>query len=409
MQPVYLDNNATTRMDAAVLAAMLPFFTEHFGNPSSQHGFGTTASEAARAAREQVRALIGAEHSHEIVFTSGGTESDNAAILSALETQPGRNEVIVSAVEHPAVLSLVHHLAKHRGIVVRTVPVDRQGRLDIEAYRAALCAQTAIASIMWANNETGTIFPVAELAALAQEAGALFHTDAVQAAGRVAIDLKSTAIGMLSLSAHKLHGPKGIGALYVKKGVRFAPLIRGGKQERGRRAGTENVPGIVGFGKAAELALARPSSQSERVGALRDRFEADVLTRIGGCFVAAGGANRLPNTSNIVFDAALGEVILTELNKAGIAASSGSACASGSVEPSHVLRAMKVPYTAALGAIRFSFSHENTPAEAARVLEVLPAAVAKAREVSGFAPAAQDFASHSGAGPETNRSELWPT
>ncbi len=388
MQPVYLDNNATTRMDAAVLAAMLPFFTEHFGNPSSQHGAGTTAGEAVRAAREQVRALTGAEHSHEIVFTSGGTESDNAAILSALETQPGRNEVIVSAVEHPAVLSLVQHLAKHRGIAVRTIPVDRQGRLDMEAYRAALGPQAAIASVMWANNETGTIFPVAELAVLAREAGALFHTDAVQAAGRVHINLKSTSIDMLSLSGHKLHGPKGIGALYVRKGVRFAPLIRGGKQERGRRAGTENVPGIVGFGKAAELALARPSSQSERVGALRDRFEADALTRIGGCFVAGDRANRLPNTSSIVFDAALGEVILTELNKAGIAASSGSACASGSVEPSHVLRAMKVPYTAALGAIRFSFSHENTPAEIERVLEALPAIVARAREVSGFAPAA---------------------
>ncbi len=388
MQPVYLDNNATTRMDPAVLAAMLPYFTEHFGNASSQHGFGTRAGEALRAAREQVRALIGAEYAHEIIFTSGGTESNNAAILSALESQAGRNEVIVSAVEHPAVLSLVQHLAKHRGIAVRTVPVDGKGRLDPDAYRAALGPNTAIASIMWANNETGTIFPVAELAALAHEAGALFHTDAVQAAGRAHVNVKSATIDMLSLSGHKLHGPKGIGALYIRKGVRFHPFIRGGKQERGRRAGTENVPGIVGFGKAAELASARPSGQAGRVGALRDSLEAGVLTRIGGCFVAGDTANRLPNTSNIVFDAALGEVILSELNKAGIAASSGSACASGSVEPSHVLRAMKVPYTAALGAIRFSFSHENTQAEIERVLEVLPGAVAKAREVSGFAPAA---------------------
>ena len=393
MQPVYLDNNATTRMEPEVLAAMLPYFTEHFGNPSSQHGFGTPAGEAVRAAREQVRALIGAEHAHEIVFTSGGTELDNAAILSALECQAGRNEIIVSAVEHPAVLALVQHLAKHRGAVVRTIPVDGKGRLDMHAYRAALGAKTAIASIMWANNETGTIFPVAELAALAHEAGALFHTDAVQAMGRVHVDVKSTVIDLLSLSAHKLHGPKGIGALYVRKGVRFHPLIRGGKQERGRRAGTENVPGIVGLGKAAELVLAYPSGQALRVGALRDSLEAGVLTRIGGCFVAGDTANRLPNTSNIVFDGALGEVILTELNKAGIAASSGSACASGSVDPSHVLRAMKVPYTAALGAIRFSFSAGNTPADVERVLEVLPAAVAKAREVSGFAPAIQDHAS----------------
>ncbi len=395
MQPVYLDNNATTRMEPEVLAAMLPYFTEHFGNPSSQHGFGTPAGEAVRAAREQVRALTGAEHAQEIVFTSGGTESDNAAILSALECQAGRNEIIVSAVEHPAVLALVQHLAKHRGTVVRTIPVDGKGRLDAHAYRAALGAKTAIASIMWANNETGTIFPVAELAALAHEAGALFHTDAVQAMGRVHVDVKSTVIDMLSLSAHKLHGPKGIGALYVRKGVRFHPLIRGGKQERGRRAGTENVPGVVGLGKAAELVLAYPSGQALRVGALRDSLEAGVLTRIGGCFVAGDAASRLPNTSSIVFDGALGEVILTELNKAGIAASSGSACASGSVEPSHVLRAMKVPYTAALGAIRFSFSHGNTQSDVQRVLEILPAAVAKAREVSGFAPAAQEFASRS--------------
>ncbi len=393
MQPVYLDNNATTRMEPAVLAAMLPYFTEHFGNPSSRHDFGTEAGEAERAAREQVRALIGAEHAHEIVFTSGGTESDNAAILSALEAQAGRNEVIVSAVEHPAVLSLVQHLAKQLGIVVHTIPVDGKGRLDLDAYRAALGPATAIASIMWANNETGTIFPVVELVALAHEAGALFHTDAVQAAGRVALDVKAAAIDMLSLSAHKFHGPKGIGALYVRKGTRFAPLVRGGKQERGRRAGTENVPGIVGLGKAAELALARPSGQSGRVGALRDSLEAGVLTRIGGCFVAGDTANRLANTSCIVFDAALGEVILTELNKAGIAASSGSACASGSVEPSHVLRAMKVPYTAALGAIRFSLSYENTAADVERVLDVLPAAVAKAREVSGFAPATAELAS----------------
>jgi cysteine desulfurase len=406
MQPVYLDNNATTRMEPAVLAAMLPYFTEQFGNPSSQHGFGTAAGEAVRAAREAVRALVGAAQAHEVIFTSGGTESDNAAILSALEAQPGRGEVIVSAVEHPAVLSFVQYLAKQRGTVVHTIPVDGKGRLDVDAYRAALGPNTAIASIMWANNETGTIFPVAELAALAHEAGALFHTDAVQAAGRVAIDVNAAAIDMLSLSAHKLHGPKGIGALYVRKGVRFAPLIRGGKQERGRRAGTENVPGIAGLGKAAELALARPSSQSGRVGALRDSLEAGVLTRIGGCFVAGDTANRLANTSCIVFDTALGEVILAELNKAGIAASSGSACASGSVEPSHVLRALKVPYTAALGAIRFSFSEENTQADVERVLEVLPPAVAKAREVSGFAPSVPGAAGQSGRGAEMQSVEM---
>jgi cysteine desulfurase len=384
MQPVYLDNNATTRMAPEVLAEMVPYFTDHFGNASSSHAFGAKVAGAVRTAREQVQSLIGAELSQEIIFTSGGTESDNAAILSALEVEPSRNEVIVSAVEHPAILSLVQHLAKNRGIRVHTIPVDSKGRLDATAYRAALGPKTAVASIMWANNETGTIFPVKEFAALAHEAGALFHTDAVQAAGRLPIDVKSTSIDMLSLSAHKFHGPKGIGALYVRKGVRFHPLIRGGKQERGRRAGTENVPGIAGAGKAAELALERLASQEDGVLALRDRFEAGLLQKVEGCFVAGDTAHRLPNTSNILFDCAEGEVILLELNKAGIAASSGSACASGSTEPSHVLRAMKVPFTAALGAIRFSFSHENTAGDVERVLGLLPPIVAKARAASGF-------------------------
>lgn len=385
MRPVYLDNNATTRMDPAVLAAMLPYFTDHFGNASSSHSFGAEGSAAIRKAREQVQELIGAAHAHEIVFTSGGTESDNAAILSALGNDPSRREVIVSAVEHPAVLAFMMHQQRERGIVVHVIPVDGQGRIDIGAYKAALGVKTAIASIMWANNETGTIFPVAELAELAHEAGALFHTDAVQAAGRVPIDLKTTEIDMLSLSAHKFNGPKGIGALYVRKGLRFNPLIRGGKQERGRRAGTENTPGIAGFGKAAELAHQRLlANTQQRVRNLRDWFEAEVQRRIRHCYVAGDPDRRLPNTSNIVFECAEGEVILSELDKAGIAVSSGSACASGSTEPSHVLRAMNVPYTSALGAIRFSFSHENTSGDVTWVLEVLPAIVDKAREVSGF-------------------------
>ena len=386
MRPVYLDNNATTRMDPAVLAAMLPYFTEHFGNASSSHSFGAKGSAAIRKAREQVQVLIGAAHSHEIIFTSGGTESDNAAILSALSGDPARREVIVSAVEHPAVLAFMMHLQRDRGIVVHVIPVDGQGRIDISTYKARLGVRTAIASIMWANNETGTIFPVAELAGLAHEAGALFHTDAVQAAGRIPIDLKTTEIDMLSVSAHKFNGPKGIGALYVRKGLRFNPLIRGGKQERGRRAGTENTPAIAGFGKAAELAHKRlEANTQQRIRNLRDWFEAEVLRRIRHCYVAGDTDRRLPNTSNIVFECAEGEVILSELDKAGIAASSGSACASGSTEPSHVLRAMNVPYTSALGAIRFSFSHENTSGDVTSVLEVLPAIVDKAREVSGFA------------------------
>ena len=386
MRPVYLDNNATTRMDPAVVAAMLPYFTDHFGNASSAHDFGAASSAAIRAAREQVCSLIGARHGHEIVFTSGGTESDNAAILSALHSDPARKDVIVSAVEHPAILALAAHLQRDRGVGVHIVPVDRRGRLDLDAYKAALGVKTAIVSIMWANNETGTIFPVAELAELAHEAGALFHTDAVQAAGRIAIDVERAGVDMLSLSAHKFNGPKGIGALYVRKGVRFTPLIRGGKQERGRRAGTENAPGIAGLGKAAELAALRlAGADFLRMRNLRDWFEVEVLRGIDHCYIAGDIDRRLPNTSNIVFEGADGEVILSGLNKARIAASSGSACASGSTEPSHVLRAMNVPYTSALGAIRFSFSHENSSDDVTRVLEVLPEIVGRSREVSGFA------------------------
>ena len=388
MQRIYFDNNATTRIDPAALAAMLPFFTEHYGNASSAHSFGTETAIAIKQAREHVQALIGAAFPQEIMFTSGGSESDNAAILSALDVEPDRNEMIVSSVEHPAVLALAMYLQRHRGIDVRIAPVDGKGQIIIPAYKAALSEKTALASIMWANNETGVVFPVAELAELAHEVGALFHTDAVQAAGRIPIDVSATQIDMLSLSGHKFHGPKGIGALYVRKGVRFSPLVKGGKQERGRRAGTENAPAIVGLGKAAELARHRLNANAgNRLAQLRDDFEAAALDGIDRCFVAGGAANRLPNTSTIVFEGADGEIILHELNKAGIAASSGSACSSGSTEPSHVLRAMKVPYTSALGAIRFSFSHENTNEEVNRVLAVLPAIVEKAREASGFASA----------------------
>ena len=254
MRPVYLDNNATTRVDPAVVAAMLPFFTDQFGNASSSHAFGSEVAGAVRQARKSLQALLGAAFDHEIVFTSGGTESDNTALLSALETQDGRDEIVTTAVEHPAILSLVEHLRDRRGVTVHLIGVDAAGRLVLDAYKRALGPRTAIASVMWANNETGTLFPIPELARLAHDAGALFHTDAVQAVGKIAIDLKSAGVDMLSLSGHKLHGPKGIGALYVRKGTPFAPLVRGGPQERRRRGGTENVPAIIGLGKAAELA-----------------------------------------------------------------------------------------------------------------------------------------------------------
>jgi cysteine desulfurase len=388
VRPVYLDNNATTRTDPSVVAAMLPFFSEQFGNASSSHGFGSEVAPALKEARRSLQALLGAAFDHEIVFTSGGTESDNTAILSALAVQEGRDEIVTTVVEHPAVLSLVEELGR-RGIRSHLIPVDARGSLDIDAYRHALGARTAVASVMWANNETGTIFPVEFLAKMARSAGALFHTDAVQAAGRIPIDLKGSEIDMLSLSSHKLHGPKGVGALYVRKGTKFKPLVFGGPQERRRRAGTENVPGIVGLGKAAELAAAQLEHRWTRIAALRDRLEQGIL-RLGCCIVLGDVRSRLPNTSNIAFEHLEGEAIIHHLNRAGVAASLGSACASGSMEPSHVLRAMKVPPGLIRGAVRFSLSRETTPDEIDRVLQVLPDVIGKLRALS---PSRQERAS----------------
>lgn len=384
--PIYLDNNATTRADPAVVAAMLPFFTEQFGNASSTHAFGRDVAEAVKAARKTLAALLGAAFDHEIVFTSGGTEADNTALLSALATQEGRqdgrNEIITTAVEHPAILSMVEHLEATGRARIHRIGVDALGRLDLDAYRQALGPRTALASVMWANNETGTLFPVAELAQMAHAAGALFHTDAVQAVGKIAIDLKATEIDLLSLSGHKLHGPKGIGALYVRKGTPFAPLIRGGPQERRRRGGTENVPAIIGLGKAAELALAQMADTTTRVRELRDRLEQGVLQQVGRCRVLGDVQNRLPNTANIAFEQIDGEAVIHRLNRAGIAASLGSACASGSMEPSHVLRAMAVPAEALRGAIRLSLSRETTRDEMDQVLQLLPAIIFDLRSMS---------------------------
>ena len=384
MKLVYFDNNATTRVDPRVVESMLPFFTEQFGNPSSMHSFGAKVGAAVNGARGELQSLLGAEYDHEIMFTSGGTESDNAAILSALEANPRRREIVTSAVEHPAVLSLCAWLEKSKGVRVHVIPVDSKGRLDLDAYEAALSDRVAIVSIMWANNETGTIFPVAALAEKARAVGALFHTDAVQAVGKIAMDIKSTAIDMLSLSGHKLHAPKGIGALYVRRGVRFRPQIKGGHQERGRRAGTENTPAIVGLGKAASLAMAYMGEENTRVRGLRDRLEKGLIQRIGHSFVNGDPDNRLPNTANVAFEFIEGEGILLLLNKEGVAASSGSACTSGSLEPSHVLRAMKIPYTAAHGAIRFSLSRDSADDDVDHVLTVMPGIVDKLRGISPF-------------------------
>lgn len=378
---VYLDNNATTAVAPEVFEAMRPFLTEFYGNPSSIHHFGGQVAAHIETAREKLASLLGAQPS-EVIFTSCGTESDSSAIYSALSLCNQRRKVVISKVEHPAILALGKEL-EHRGYTVVQIPVDSKGRLDMECAEEMIDTDTAVVSIMWANNETGNIYPVAQLAEMAHKQGALFHTDAVQAVGKVPINLAELPIDMLSLSGHKLHAPKGVGALYVKRGVRFRPFIVGGHQERGRRAGTENVASIVGLGKAAELAQQDITIENTKVKALRDKLETELLklpaTRLNG-----DPEHRLPNTSNISFEYIEGESILMLLDMFNICASSGSACTTGSLEPSHVLRAMGVPYTAAHGAIRFSFSRYNTEEEVDFVLEKLPPVIARLREISPY-------------------------
>ncbi|MCG7977811.1 MAG: cysteine desulfurase NifS [Candidatus Thiodiazotropha endolucinida] len=380
---IYLDNNATTMVAPEVVEKMLPFFTEQFGNPSSLHQFGDKVGRALKQARKQVQMLLGAEHDSEIIFTSCGTESDSTAILSALKAQPDRKEIITTVVEHPAVLTLCEHLEKE-GYTVHYLKVDKKGRLDIQAYYKLLSDHVAIVSVMWANNESGTLFPVEEMAEMARSAGVVFHTDAVQAVGKLPINLKETNIDMLSLSGHKLHAPKGIGVLYLRRGVRFRPLLRGGHQERGRRAGTENAASIVGLGRACEMALEAMDYEKSFVRAMRDRLERGILEKVSHCFVTGDPNNRLPNTCNIAFEYIEGEAILLLLNKMGIAASSGSACTSGSLEPSHVMRAMDIPFTAAHGSVRFSLSRYNTMDEVERVIEAVPPIVEQLRKLSPY-------------------------
>ncbi len=380
---IYLDNNATTMVDPVVVDEMLPYFTEQFGNPSSLHQFGDKVGRALKKARKQVQELLGAEHESEIIFTSCGTESDSTAILSALRAQPERKEIITTVVEHPAILTLCEYLEKD-GYTVHYLKVDKKGRLDINEYMKLLSDNVAIVSVMWANNETGTLFPVEEMSELAKSAGVMFHTDAVQAVGKIPMDLKNSEIDMLSLSGHKLHAPKGIGVLYLKRGVRFRPLLRGGHQERGRRAGTENAASIVALGKACEMAKESMEFEKTFVRSMRDRLEQGILQQVSHCFVTGDPNNRLPNTCNIAFEYIEGEAILLLLNKMGIAASSGSACTSGSLEPSHVMRAMDIPYTAAHGSTRFSLSRYNTMEEVEKVIEAVPPIVAQLRKLSPY-------------------------
>ena len=388
-QVIYVDNNATTAVAPEVLEAMLPFLTANYGNPGSIHTFGGSVAKDVENARLKIAELLNADHRNpdgeatEIIFTSCGTESDNAAVWSALLTNPERKKVIASKVEHPAILNLGRELER-RGYIFETVPVDGCGRIDLDALENLLDDNTAIVSVMYANNEIGNIYPVEKIAEMAHRHGALFHTDAVQAVGKVPIDLANSQIDMLSCSGHKLHAPKGIGVLYVRRGIRFRPFIVGGHQEKARRGGTENVASIVALGKAAELAAAGMQEEVKYLSMLRDRLEAGLLARIPRIKINGDKESRLPNTSSISFEFIEGEAILLLMNQFGICASSGSACTTGSLEPSHVLRAMGRPYTSAHGTIRFSFSRYNTVEEVDFILEKLPPIINTLRKLSPY-------------------------
>ncbi|HEY7165768.1 MAG TPA: cysteine desulfurase NifS [Candidatus Binatia bacterium] len=380
---IYLDNNATTRVAPEVFEAMRPFLTEFYGNPSSIHRFGSQVSEKISAARSEVAALIGAADPVEIIFTSCGTEGDNAAIRGMLESRPDKRHIVTTAVEHPAVQGLCQHLEK-KGYCVTWLTVDSEGLLDLDELSDALSEDTAVVSVMLANNETGVIFPVDRIGEIVKAKGIPFHVDAVQAAGKIPLNIKAAPIDLLTISGHKFHGPKGVGALYVRRGITFPPFMIGGHQERNRRAGTENVASIIGMGKAAEMALEHLSQDSGRIRALRDRLEATIGDSCPGARVNGARDQRLPNTSNVSFQYLEGESILVLLDQYGICASTGSACTAGSSEPSHVLRAMKVPAEWLQGAVRFSLSRLNTEKEIDYVNERLPLIVQRLRGLSAL-------------------------
>ncbi len=382
MSTIYFDNNATTAVAPEVLDEMLPYLREFYGNPSSMHTFGGQLHRKIEEARGKVAQLIGADP-EEIIFTSCGTESDNTAIMSAVESFPQKRHVITTRVEHPAVLNFCKHLAR-KGHRVTFLPVNNQGQLNVDELRKTVDDDTMVVSVMYANNEVGNIFPVPEIGEILKERRVLFHTDAVQAVGKIPIDLKKLPVDMLSLSGHKLHAPKGIGALYVRKGTRFYPYIIGGHQENGRRAGTENIASIIGLGKACELAMNTITEEVAYLKKLRDKFESTLLRSCPDVRINGDVGSRLPNTTNLSFEYVEGEAILLRLNEFGVCASSGSACTSGSLEPSHVLRAMGVPFTAIHGSIRFSLSRYNTEAEIDKVIEIMPAIIEDLRQLSPF-------------------------
>ena len=382
MSVVYMDNNATTRVDPEVFEEMRPYFCEFYGNPSSMHRFGGQVQTELDEARDRVARLLGAQPS-EIVFTSCGTESDSTAILGVLEARPDRRHVITTRVEHPAVLNLCRYLGE-KGYRVTELAVDSQGTLNLQHFQNALSDETALASVMWANNETGVVFPVEQMANMAAQCGTVFHCDAVQAAGKIPIDMSQSAIDLLSISGHKLHAPKGVAVLYVRRGTRMRPLLIGGHQEHGRRGGTENTAGIIALGKACQLAQIHMDDENDRVKNMRNRLEKELLARCPESRRNGCPDNRLPNTTNIAFAHVEGEAILLLLDEHEICASSGSACTSGSLEPSHVLRAMGVPYTMVHGSVRFSLSRYNTEEEVDKVVEVLPGIINRLREISPF-------------------------
>ncbi len=383
MNVIYLDNNATTKVDPEVVDAMLPYLSENYGNPSSMHSFGGNVAAYIKEARENVANLIGAT-ADEIVFNSCGTESDSTAIRAAIESNPNKKHILTSRVEHPAIKNLYETLSK-KGYRVTFVPVDGQGILDLDYLYNNLSDDTAVVSLMWANNETGVIFPIEEISQKVKDRGIVFHTDAVQAVGKIPIDIKETGVDLLSLSGHKLHAPKGIGVLYIRKGTKFTPFMIGGHQEKGRRGGTENVASIIGLGKAAELAKKHLDENAyDRIGQLRDKLETTLLANIPHSMVNGDTQHRLLNTSSIAFEYVEGEAILLMMNEYGICASSGSACTSGSLEPSHVLRAMGVPFTAAHGSIRYSLSRYTTEEEIDIVIDKMPPIIERLRGMSPF-------------------------
>ncbi|MBV9734105.1 MAG: cysteine desulfurase NifS [Verrucomicrobia bacterium] len=377
---IYLDNNATTAIDPQVLDAMLPYLKEQYGNPSSAYSFGKKVARAVENAREQVAALLHCDPA-EIVFTSCGTESDNTAVQSTLWIDRDRKHIITSKVEHSAILRQAEALAR-RGYEITWIEVDERGLPDLAALEEAIRPDTAIVSLMWANNETGVLFPIAEIAAICQRKQTIFHTDAVQAVGKVPIDLRAGNIQFLALSGHKLHAPKGVGALYVNRRTRFNPFLIGGSQEEKRRGGTENTASIVALGKAAELALEHLTEENTRVRDLRDRFEQDVMKRIPGVRINGDTEHRLPNTANLAIEGADSEALLMLLDQKGVCCSAGSACTAGSLEPSHVLRAMGFSTDRARASLRFSFGRFNTEEEVSSVVGILATAVDKVRSAN---------------------------